>query len=83
MKWSEDMAAPPPKLSTSPRKRKEPATPRLSELVKKADSPSSGDGNFSDFNPFQSGGEETPQRDAKRRKVRPLSSLSPLSSPAD
>ncbi|GAA6051850.1 hypothetical protein JCM3770_005496 [Rhodotorula araucariae] len=60
----DDLAAPPPTLS--PKKRKEPATPRLSDLVKKADSPS--DGNFSDFNPFQSGGEETPQRDTKRRK---------------
>ncbi|BGP37921.1 inner nuclear membrane protein enriched at telomere/subtelomere region [Rhodotorula kratochvilovae] len=59
----EDVAAPPPTLS--PKKRKEPATPRLSDLVKKADSPS--DGNFSDFNPFQSG-EDTPKRDTKRRK---------------
>ncbi|GAA5845641.1 hypothetical protein JCM9279_006059 [Rhodotorula babjevae] len=53
--------------SASPnKKRKEPSTPRLSELVKQADSP--GSGNFSDFNPFQSGGEETPDRVTKRRK---------------
>ncbi|GAA5938256.1 hypothetical protein JCM3775_002929 [Rhodotorula graminis] len=50
------------------KKRKEPSTPRLSELVKQADSPASGSGNFSDFNPFQSGGEETPDRALKRRK---------------
>ncbi|GAA5914884.1 hypothetical protein JCM8208_003037 [Rhodotorula glutinis] len=53
--------------SVSPnKKRKEPSTPRLSELVKQVDSPSAG--NFSDFNPFQSGGEETPDRAVKRRK---------------
>ncbi|GAA6000908.1 uncharacterized protein JCM10292_006485 [Rhodotorula paludigena] len=71
----DDVDSPPPAAvrtaSVSPKKRKEPATPRLSDLVKKADSPS--DGNFSDFNPFQSGGEETPGREVKRRK----SSLGP------
>ncbi|GAA5833876.1 hypothetical protein JCM11251_005994 [Rhodosporidiobolus azoricus] len=55
----------------SPKKRKAqdaPATPRLSTLVQEQqDSP------FSDFNPFQSGGEETPGREVKRRK----SSLGP------
>ncbi|BGO89385.1 hypothetical protein NBRC10512_006301 [Rhodotorula toruloides] len=68
----------------SPRKRKAqdegPATPRLSDLTAPSKRKSrlslgagGGDGNFSDFNPFQSGGEETPQRDTKRRK----SSLGP------
>ncbi|GAA6003194.1 hypothetical protein JCM10207_001795 [Rhodosporidiobolus poonsookiae] len=54
-------------------------TPRLSDLTAPAsalkhrpslahlDSPSDA-GNFSDFNPFQSGGEETPGREKKRRK---------------
>ncbi|BGP29857.1 inner nuclear membrane protein enriched at telomere/subtelomere region [Rhodotorula toruloides] len=68
----------------SPRKRKAPdegpATPRLSDLTAPSKRKSrlslgaGGDGNFSDFNPFQSGGEETPQRDMKRRK----SSLGPV-----
>ncbi|BGP22612.1 inner nuclear membrane protein MAN1 [Rhodotorula toruloides] len=67
----------------SPRKRKAqddgPTTPRLSDLTAPSKRKSrrslgaGGDGNFSDFNPFQSGGEETPQRDTKRRK----SSLGP------
>ncbi|GAA5876148.1 hypothetical protein JCM8547_003380 [Rhodosporidiobolus lusitaniae] len=69
----------------SPKKRKTsdgpgPATPRLSglkvprsALKHQLDSPSADAGNFSDYNPFQSGGEETPGREVKRRK----SSLGP------
>lgn len=37
---------------------------------------SEGEGGFSDYNPFQSGGEDTPGRDPKRRKVRLDSVLS-------
>lgn len=53
-----------------------PLTPRLSDITGVARKgrlslgATGGDGNFSDYNPFQSGGEETPQRDTKRRKVR-------------
>lgn len=52
-----------------------PATPRLSEITAAARKgrislgAGGGDGNFSDYNPFQSGGEDTPMRDTKRRKV--------------
>ncbi|GAA5900838.1 hypothetical protein JCM6882_007677 [Rhodosporidiobolus microsporus] len=69
-----------PARHVSPKKRKAqdppaPATPRdlptlkthQSALKQQLESP------FSDYNPFQSGGEETPGRDAKRRK----SSLGP------
>ncbi|GAA5978711.1 hypothetical protein JCM10908_004455 [Rhodotorula pacifica] len=73
----------------SPKKRKVaeggPATPRLSEITAAARKgrvsigASGGDGNFSDYNPFQSGGEETPMRDTKRRK----SSLGPARHEAD
>lgn len=51
------------------------ATPRLSELTagsrkgRLSLGAAGSDGNFSDYNPFQSGGEETPRRDTKRRKV--------------
>lgn len=71
-----------PRVS-SPKKRKAteggPATPRLSEITAAARKgrislgAGGGDGNFSDYNPFQSGGEDTPMRDTKRRK----SSLGP------
>lgn len=58
-----------------------PATPRLSDITAAARKgrvsvgAGGGDGNFSDYNPFQSGGEDTPMRDTKRRKVRNLSRL--------
>ncbi|GAA6060125.1 hypothetical protein JCM10212_001422 [Sporobolomyces blumeae] len=66
----------------SPRKRKasteaDEATPRSASALKARrrtiQYESGGEGGFSDYNPFQSGGEETPNRTLKRRK----SSLGP------
>ncbi|GAA5868312.1 hypothetical protein JCM3774_001002 [Rhodotorula dairenensis] len=70
-----------PRVSPKKRKAKEggPATPRLSEITAAARKgrlslgTGGSDANFSDYNPFQSGGEDTPMRDPKRRK----SSLGP------
>ncbi|GAA5958131.1 hypothetical protein JCM3765_002825 [Sporobolomyces pararoseus] len=69
-------------IVSSPKKRKaldQPeggeSTPRTSSILKarRRTIQSEGEAGFSDFNPFQSGGEETPGRDQKRRK----SSLGP------
>ncbi|BGP13635.1 hypothetical protein JCM10213_007811 [Rhodosporidiobolus nylandii] len=76
----------------SPRKRKatgEPSTsssatprprPRLSEILKAQDAESPAprtESGFSDYNPFQSGGEETPGRERERDVKRQKSSLGP------
>ncbi|GAA5925832.1 hypothetical protein JCM1841_006329 [Sporobolomyces salmonicolor] len=67
-------------LAVSPRKRKtvsDAETPRSAAALKNRrqtlQCESGGEAGFSDYNPFQSGGEETPKREVKRRK----SSLGP------
>ncbi|GAA5882698.1 hypothetical protein JCM1840_001378 [Sporobolomyces johnsonii] len=67
-------------LAVSPRKRKavsDAEAPRSAAALKNRRQTlpyeSGGEAGFSDYNPFQSGGEETPKREVKRRK----SSLGP------
>ncbi|GAA5932755.1 uncharacterized protein JCM15063_002194 [Sporobolomyces koalae] len=74
---------PPPSSIMSPKKRKastqvhgeDEGTPRSSSILKarRRTIQSEGEAGFSDYNPFQSGGEDTPGRDSKKRK----SSLGP------
>ncbi|GAA6013190.1 hypothetical protein JCM11491_005210 [Sporobolomyces phaffii] len=66
-----------PSANASPKKRKASAnisgdesTPRRASILKdrRRTIQSEGEAGFSDYNPFQSGGEDTPGRDLKRRK---------------